>query len=103
MGENISRLQQPLRAIPIPATAEKALSILGGVEIDTTKGITYKLRRRKEGTEVSFIAGSLVWSVSIMTGHYPKNFAEARKWVAEYAEQRGQTIPEHLEASDGSS
>lgn len=86
------------KALPIPASA---MAILGEFGLSTAAigAATYALMRRCNGVNIMFSVPTgpnqiFSWSANSMLGVEHKTFAEARRWVAAYANGHGQTITE---------
>lgn len=87
------RLARKRLSLPIPESA-KALVVFGIGLPATAWGVTFRLRRVKEGTEIFLLAGGFSWNLSVLENVWPDNFAVARRWIAAYGSRYGQVIGE---------
>lgn len=95
----VVRFKAPFRPLPIPESACRSIGVLrGGRELVQVGAVTFSLRRRKRGTEVSFCmpidGGAFTWSASLLHDKWFKNFAEARQWAKAHLAQHGQEAVE---------
>ena len=90
----VAQLKLPTRPFPIPEEMVLVCETFGFQLPRTSGEIGYTLTRRKEGTEIGLQQDGHWWNLSHLTGVYPPSFNEARKWIANYAAQRGQTAHE---------
>jgi hypothetical protein len=88
------RLARKRRPIPIPASACRIISDLGGDQPETVVNVRMRLRTVREGTEINLHVPGFSWNLSHSEKVWPKSFKEARKWAAAYAARYGQTFEE---------
>lgn len=87
-------LKRPRKPFPIPDSAAVVLPILGCEFDPPWAPIGFSLQRAKEGVNIGLQHGKFWWSLSYLLNVYPPTFREARKWIAAYAAQHGQTVVE---------
>jgi hypothetical protein len=94
MSASVIALRQARKPFPIPESAGIVLPVLGlGFDAPWTR-VGFTLSRCKEGTEIGLQHGKFWWNLSHLLNVYPPSFKEARKWIAVYAAQHGQTVTE---------
>ena len=92
---SVIQLKSPRRQpLPLPKSAIAVMDAFGLSGPTLADQLFFTLTRRKRGTEIILKMGRLSWSLSYMTGVYPKSFADAREWVASYGQRYGHDISE---------
>jgi hypothetical protein len=83
------------KPIPIPESACRVISLMGGDMPDSRyNNPMYSLRRKNGATEIFLSLPGFQWNLSLVENHYPKTFKEARKWMVLFGNRYGQTITE---------
>lgn len=88
------RLARKRQPIPIPASATRIISCLGGDVPTPFYDVKMSLRTCAKGTDIWLSIPGFSWSLSQSENVWPKSFKEARKWAAAYAARYGQTFEE---------
>lgn len=88
------RLARKRQPIPIPASACRVISDLGGDIPTTFVNVRIRLTTRRKGVEVFLSVPGFSWNLSHTENYWPRDFKEARKWAAAYAARYGQTFKE---------
>lgn len=86
-----ARKRQP---IPIPASACRIISDLGGDVPSTVDRVRFRLTTLRKGVQIFLSVPGFGWNLSYTEDVWPKSFKDARKWVAAYAARYGQTFEE---------